>query len=191
MTVTKTVSASELPHPNALQFPMSPRRTVFKRMSLASGTTISRCRLAKIRSYEFLSGTQGHMKHSSFTIKRKGYFKAYGIANKAYMELCGVIKQVKAQLAELDRSTNRGAGTSKKSTKQKFNVTTAEASQADPALQAEPMSDIKQAQEAADKAKAKGEQAAADMFKLYTKLLSVHAKYAWNKIVHKQTASDP
>jgi hypothetical protein len=36
-------------------------------------------------------------------------------------------------------------------------VTTAEASQADPALQAELVSEIKQAQEAADKAKAKEE----------------------------------
>jgi hypothetical protein len=52
------------------------------------------------------------------------------------------------------------------------------------------MSKIKQAQEAADKAKAKGEQAAADMFKLYANLLSVSAKYAWNKIVHEQTASN-
>ncbi len=33
-----------------LQFPMSLRRTVFKRWSLPSRTTISRCRLAKVRS---------------------------------------------------------------------------------------------------------------------------------------------
>jgi hypothetical protein len=53
------------------------------------------------------------------------------------------------------------------------------------------VSEIKQAQEAADKAKAKGEQAAVNMFQLYMNLLSVNAKYAWNKIVHKETASDP
>jgi hypothetical protein len=29
------------------------------------------------------------------------------------------------------------------------------------------------------------------MFQLYTNLLSVDAKYAWNKIVQEQTASDP
>jgi hypothetical protein len=104
-----------------------------------------------------------------------------------------VIKHAKAQLAVLDRSTDGEAGTSKKSTKQKFNATTAEASQADPALQAKPVSDIRQAQEATDKAKAKakGEQAAVDMFQLYTKLLSVYAKYTWSKIIHKQTASAP
>ncbi len=43
-------------------------------------------------------------------------------------------------------------------------MTTAEASPADPALQADLVSEIKQAQEAADKVKAKGEQAAMDMF---------------------------
>ncbi len=79
------------------------------------------------------------------------------------MEQRGVIKQGKAQLAELDDSTCREAGTSRKSNT-KSNVTTAEASPADPALQADIVSEIIQAQEAADKAKAKRAQAATDMF---------------------------
>jgi hypothetical protein len=29
------------------------------------------------------------------------------------------------------------------------------------------------------------------MFQLYTTILSVNANYAWNKIIHKQTAPDP
>jgi hypothetical protein len=58
----------------------------------------------------------------------------------------------------------------------KSNVTTAEASPAGPALQVDIVSEIKQAQEAADKAKAKGEQAAADMTQLYANLLLVDAK---------------
>ncbi len=60
-----------------------------------------------------------------------------------------MIKQTKAQLAELDDSTGREAGSSRKSNK-KSNVTTAEASPADPALQADIVPEIKQAQEAAD-----------------------------------------
>ena len=52
-------------------------------------------------------------------------------------------------------------------------MTTAEASPADPTLQADVMSEIKQAQEATDKVKAKREQAAADMFQLYANLLFV------------------
>jgi hypothetical protein len=51
--------------------------------------------------------------------------------------------------------------------------------------------EIKQAQEAADKSKAKGEQAAADMFQLYVNLLSVYTMYIWNTVINKQTASDP
>jgi hypothetical protein len=86
-----------------------------------------------------------------------------------------VIKQANAQLAELDDSTNGEAGTSKESTK-KSNMTTAEASPAGPALQTGIVSEIKQAQEATDKAKAKGEQASTDMSQLYAKLLLVDAK---------------
>jgi hypothetical protein len=52
------------------------------------------------------------------------------------------------------------------------------------------MSEIKQSQEAADKAKAKGEQAAADMFHHNVNILSVDAKCAWNKAVDTQPASD-
>jgi hypothetical protein len=103
-------------------------------------------------------------------IKRKGYFKAYIESN-----MRSRIKLAKAQLSKLDNSTNGEAGTSKKSTK-KSNVTTAEARPTDPALQAELVFEIKQAQEAADKAKAKGEHVAADMFQLYANLLSVDVK---------------
>ncbi len=74
---------------------------------------------------------------------------------------------------------------------QESNVTIAEANRTDPALQAELVSEIKQAQEAADKAKARGEHAAADTIQLYMNLLSDNAKYTWNKIGHEQTASDP
>ena len=35
------------------------------------------------------------------------------------------------------------------------------------------------------------DKAAKDMFQLYANLLSVLARYAWNKIVHKQTEADP
>jgi hypothetical protein len=54
------------------------------------------------------------------------------------------------------------AGPPKKSTKMS-NVTSAKVSPADLALQAELVIEIKQAQEATDRAKAKGEQAARDM----------------------------
>ncbi len=61
------------------------------------------------------------------------------------MEQCGRIKPAKAQLAKLDDSTGREAGVSKKSTKKSNHVTTAEGSLTDLALQAELLSEIKQA----------------------------------------------
>ncbi len=120
-----------------------------------------------------------HVGSALEAIKRKGNFKTYVDSNKAYIEECGRIMLAKAKLATLDDSTDREAGPPKKSTKIS-NVTTAEASQADPALQAELVSELKQAQEASDKAKAN--QAIADVFQLYAYLLSVNTKYIWNKI---------
>ncbi len=69
------------------------------------------------------------------------------------MEQRNLVEQAKAQLAKLDGTTSKGTGSSKDSTK-KPKKTAAVASQANPALQAEYMSDIKQAQEVAEKAKA-------------------------------------
>jgi hypothetical protein len=37
----------------------------------------------------------------------------------------------------------------------------------------------------------KHDKAAEDMFQLYANLLSVDARYMWNKIVQKQTNADP
>jgi hypothetical protein len=109
--------------------------------------------LAKVRNFEFLSGTPGHVKHFSFMwdlhylveIKKNGYFKAQEDANEAYLEQHNLVKQAKAHLAKIDGTTSEGTGSSKKSTK-KPKETAAAASQADSALQADYMSDIKQAQ---------------------------------------------
>ena len=59
--------------------------------------------------------------------------------------------------------------------------------QAAPVLQAEIEAELSSAQEAVAEAKGNADQAASDMF---ANLLSVDAKSAWNKIVHKQTATD-
>ena len=60
-----------------------------------------------------------------------------------------------------------------------------------PALRAEIEAELSSAQEATTEAKNRAEAAANDMFQLYANLLSIDAKYARNKIVHEQTASDP
>ncbi len=89
---------------------------------------------------------------------------------------------------ELDKSTSGEVGTSKKS--KKAQEAAAANDQVAPALQAKIKAVLCSAQEAAAEAKGKADQAASDMFQLYANLLSVDAKFAWNKIVHKQTATD-
>jgi hypothetical protein len=51
--------------------------------------------------------------------------------------------------------------------------------------------ELKQALEAVEEAMTKRDKAAEDMFQLYANLMSVNARYAWNKIVQEQTNADP
>jgi hypothetical protein len=74
-------------------------------------------------------------------IKKKGYFKAHKDANKAYVEQSNLLKQVKAALAKDDGTTSNGNGSSRKSSK-KHNETAATASEPDPTLQAEYLSEV-------------------------------------------------
>jgi hypothetical protein len=75
-------------------------------------------------------------------IKKKEYFEAHKDTNKAYLEQCNLVNQAKAHLAKLDGTTSKGTGSFKKSTN-KPKETAAAASKAEPALQAEYVSDIK------------------------------------------------
>ncbi len=56
-----------------------------------------------------------HVGSAMDTIKKRGHFKAHVEAND--VEQHALVKQVKAALVELDRTTGEGAGTSKKSSK--------------------------------------------------------------------------
>jgi hypothetical protein len=60
-----------------------------------------------------------------------------------------------------------------------------------PELRAEYQADYDKAKFAAETAKNKCKAAATKMFQFYTNLLSLDAKYAWNKIVKKQMEADP
>jgi hypothetical protein len=123
-----------------------------------SRTTISRRRSAKVQNFEFLSGTPGcakllsHVRSALEAIEKKGNFKAHEGANKAYSDQRDLVKQAKAHPTKRDGITSKGTESSKKSIK-KPKETAAVASQADPVLQAEYASYIKQAQEATVKAK--------------------------------------
>ncbi len=51
--------------------------------------------------------------------------------------------------------------------------------------------DLKKAKEAVENAKGTMTMAAIKMFQFYANMLSIEAKYTWNKIVTEQTASNP
>ncbi len=61
----------------------------------------------------------------------------------------------------------------------------------EPNLQANFQLDLEKVKEATENARAKAESAVKDMFQFYANLLSVDAKYGWNKIIQKQTQSNP
>ncbi len=75
-------------------------------------------------------------------IKKKGHFKAHKDSNEAHVAQCDLVKQAKAALAGLYGTTSKGTGSSRRSSK-KPKETAATASQPDPVLQAEYLSEIK------------------------------------------------
>jgi hypothetical protein len=89
-------------------------------------------------------------------------------------------KAGKAALAELDGATSKGAENSKKSSK-KAKEATAMAGATDPRLQENFLLDLKKAKETTEDTKGKMESAAKKMLQFYANLLSVEAKYKWNK----------
>ncbi len=114
--------------------------------------------------------------------RRKGIYES----SETYAEQRNKIKQLKSQLVELDETS----GTSRKSNKNS-NQTTVETSSTSSTLRADIVAELKQAVEAAEDATARCDKAAEDMFQLYANLLSVNARYTWNKIVQNQTNANP
>jgi hypothetical protein len=142
-----------------------------------------------------------HVSTALDIIKKQGTFKAYKEAHKAYVEQCEVAKQAKAALAILTAPTSKGEKDSKKasgknrSEKEKASQKTKEgvalADAAAPELCTEYQATYEKASIAKETTKNKKEAAATKMFQLYANLLSLDAKYLWNKIVREQTEADP
>jgi hypothetical protein len=82
-------------------------------------------------------------------------------------------------------------GTSQKSNKNSKETTVEASKESSITLHATIKAELKQALEAAEEATTRRDKAAEDMFQLYANLLSVDARYAWNKIVQEHTTADP
>jgi hypothetical protein len=150
------------------------------------------------------------------TIKKRGHFKDYEKAERAYDEAKQAIELVKEGLAQLNGTSGGKKNCKKKAlakAKEAAMEAVKEAVKEAPAKDPSPKSEAKEAEEApkvnnntmragfqVDLAKAKQAQkiakgvmtaATSKMFAFYLNLLSPESKYLWNKIVSKQTESNP
>jgi hypothetical protein len=141
-------------------------------------------------------------------IKKQGTFKAYKEAHEAYVEQWDVVKQAKPDMSLLTTPTSKGKKATKKGTekaskkasgknhseKEKASQKTKEGA----ALSDAPAQNLckeykglyEKALLAKETAKKQKESTATKMFQFYVNLLSLDAKYAWNKIVWEQTEAD-
>ncbi len=157
-----------------------------------------------------------HITAALDAIKKRGHFKDYKKAEKAYDEVKQAIELAKKRLALLIR-TSGGKKNCKKQVlakaKEAVMEAAKEAAKEAPEKDTNPESETKDAEEApkvndntmragfqVDLAKAKQAQkiakgamtaAASKMFAFYSNLLSPESKYAWNKTVSEQTESNP
>jgi hypothetical protein len=130
-------------------------------------------------------------------IKKRGTFKAYKEAVNTYVAQCKAVKQAKAAQALLTAPASEGEKTSEKSSKRasekaskKDKEGAALANAPAPELRAEYQADYEKTKFAAETARIKREATATKIIQFYANLLSLDAKYVWNKIVKEQTEAD-
>ncbi len=145
-----------------------------------------------------------HVSSALGAIEKWGTFKAYKEAHEAYVEQKEVAKQAKATLALFTAPTSKAEKASKKasekepakkfSEKEKASKKTKDgmalANASAPELHNEYQTLYDKATFAKETTKNKRKATATKMFQFYTNLLSLDAKYAWNKIVWEQTEAD-
>jgi hypothetical protein len=147
-----------------------------------------------------------HVSSALDAIKKQGTFKAYKEAHEAYVEQRKVAKQAKAALALLLVPTSEGKKASKKASSekapakkssekekasQKIKESAALADAPAPEIYSKYQALYDKASFTKETAKNKCKAAATKMFQFYANLLSLDAKYSWNKIVREQTEADP
>ncbi len=128
-----------------------------------------------------------HVTATLNAIKKHGHFKDCNEAQAAYVEQKIAVKSAKASLSLLD-GASKGSGKLRKNSK-KANQAEAKSKEADGAtkvpedpIRATFQANLEKAKKAAKDAKNTMTAAASQMFTFYTNLLSVKAKYMWNKL---------
>jgi hypothetical protein len=138
-------------------------------------------------------------------IKKRSHFYNYKKADKVHKEARKAIESARAGLALLDGTRTKSKRLCKKKAREaaekalaKAQDSEAEAREAKEAsevnnnsMKAGFLDDLEKAKQAQSTAKGRMIAAASKMFSFYLNLLSLESKYSWNKIVIKQTESDP
>jgi hypothetical protein len=149
-----------------------------------------------------------HVSSALNAIKKRGTFKAYKEAQEAYVEQRNVAKQAKANMNLFVTPTSKGKKATKKGTEkaseeasgknrsekekapQKTKEGAAPSNTPAPDLCKEYKAIYKKATLAKETANSQKEATATKMFQFYANLLSLNAKYTWNKIVREQMEAD-
>jgi hypothetical protein len=146
-----------------------------------------------------------HVLSALNAIKKRGTFKAYKEAHEAYVEQRKVAKQAKAALALFMAPTSKAEKASKKASKKEPAKKSSEKEKASkktkegtffanapvPELCNEYQALYDKATFTKETAKKQCKAAATKRVQFHANLLSLNAKYAWNKIVREQMEADP
>jgi hypothetical protein len=146
-----------------------------------------------------------HMTAVLDAIKKRGHFYNYEKAEKVHKEARKAVESARAGLALLDGTGTKSKWFFKKKAREaaekalaKAQDSESEAREAkeasevnDNSMKAGFLDDLEKAKQAQSTAKGTMTTATSKMFSFYSNLLSPESKYSWNKIVGKQTESDP
>ena len=127
-----------------------------------------------------------HVGSAREAIEKKGFFKSFEEHSDDYAEKRAKVKELKKQVEALKEAV--AAQPREAAPKE---TTTEDDDDGTAILCTESRAELKQAVQDVKAVADLRDKAAQDMFELYANLLSVDARYAWNKIVQEQTEADP
>jgi len=172
-----------VPEKDSVQETVSSFKDTTVKTTLASGT--------ELRVPVWHSGTREafliHVGSARGAIEKKGFFKSFEELSKDYAEKRKKVKEIRKQAEALIEAT--AAQPRKAAPNETAEEDDDEAGTA--LLRKETRADLKLALAAVKEVADLRDEAAQGMFELYADLLSVDARYAWNKIVQEQTEADP
>jgi hypothetical protein len=172
-----------VPEKDSIQETVASFKDTTVKTTLGSGT--------ELRVPVWHSGTREafliHVGSARGAIEKKGFFKSFEEHSKDYAEKRKKVKEIKKQAEALIEAT----AAQPRSAAPKVTAEEDDDEAGIALLRTESKAELKQALVAVKEVADLRDEAAQGMFELYADLLSVDARYAWNKIVQEQTEADP